>query len=199
MKNANKLQTIVLILMILCIAAIAIYVIITFMPKKVDNKEQEKIKYNYILYERDSELYKDTFSKLKTVLGVEPINYDDYATYAAELFVIDFYTLNNKNSKNDIGGTQYLYNDVKSNFILKAKDTIYKYVGTKENRLIELPVVNKIELVKVEKIEYKIKDISYEAYKVSLKWEYEKDLKYDKEGSITLIKEDNKLYVVEKS
>ncbi len=199
MKNANKLQTIVLILMILCIAAIAIYVIITFMPKKVNNKEQEKIKYNYILYERDSTLYKDTFSKLKTVLGVEPINYDDYATYAAELFVIDFYTLNNKNSKNDIGGTQYLYNDVKSNFILKAKDTIYKYVGTKENRLIELPVVNKIELVKVEKIEYKIKDISYEAYKVSLKWEYEKDLKYDKEGSITLIKEDNKLYVVEKS
>lgn len=199
MQNANKLQTIVLILMILCIAAIAIYVIITFMPKKVNNKEQEKIKYNYILYERDSTLYKDTFSKLKNVLSVEPINYDDYATYAAELFVIDFYTLNNKNSKNDIGGTQYLYNDVKSNFILKAKDTIYKYVGTKENRLIELPVVNKIELVKVEKIEYKIKDISYEAYKVSLKWEYEKDLKYDKEGSITLIKEDNKLYVVEKS
>lgn len=199
MKSANKLQNIVLILMILCIATIATYVIITFMPKKVDNKEQEKIKYNYILYERDSTLYKDTFSKLKNVLSVEPINYDDYATYAAELFVIDFYTLNNKNSKNDIGGTQYLYNDVKSNFILKAKDTIYKYVGTKENRLIELPVVNKIELVKVEKIEYKIKDISYEAYKVSLKWEYEKDLKYDKEGSITLIKEDNKLYVVEKS
>lgn len=169
------------------------------MPKKTENKEQEKIKYNYILYERDSSLYKETFSKLKETLNVEPINYDDYATYVAELFIIDFYTLNNKSSKNDIGGIQYLYNDAKSNFILKAKDTIYKYVGTKENRLIELPIVNKIELLKIEKIEYKIKDINYEAYKVSLKWEYEKDLKYDKEGSITLIKEDNKLYVVEKS
>ena len=37
---------------------------------------------------------------------------------------------------------------------------------------------------------------TYEAYKVSLNWEYEKDNKYDKKGIVTLIKKDNKLYVV---
>ena len=44
--------------------------------------------------------------------------------------------------------------------------------------------------------EYKFNDETYEAYKVTLNWEYEKDNKYDKKGIVTLIKKDNKLFVV---
>jgi hypothetical protein len=39
-------------------------------------------------------------------------------------FVADFYNINNKNNKNDVGGLQFIKEEMKENFILNATDTI---------------------------------------------------------------------------
>jgi hypothetical protein len=72
---------------------------------------------------------------------------------------------------------------------------MYKYIGLDNS---EFPEVKSIELVSIEESEYSIKDTKYEAYNVNLKWEYKKDLGYDKEGKIVVIKDGEELYIVEK-
>ena len=65
------------------------------------------------------------------------------------------------------------------------------------DRKQELPVVSEIESEKVEEIKFKLNDENVDAYKVTLEWEYEKDLGYDEEKEIILVKEDSKLSIVE--
>ena len=40
-----------------------------------------------------------------------------YAEAISKLFVIDFFTLDNKSSKNDVGGVQFVYTSYKADFI----------------------------------------------------------------------------------
>ena len=136
---------------------------------------------------------------LGKVLDKEPIDYEEYAKYLSELFIIDFYTLDNKNDKNDIGGIQFIYDDLKDNFILNASDTVYKYIKnitSSKNR--QLPVVSKINVSDISENTYKIENTEYSSYIVTLDWSYEKDYGYETSTKITLIKKDNKLFIVEK-
>ena len=61
-----------------------------------------------------------------------------------------------------------------------------------------MPVVSSVEVTSISDANYLYNDIDYDAYEVNMAWDYESDLGYEKEGIITLIKEDNKLYIVEK-
>ena len=45
---------------------------------------------------------------------------------------------------------------------------------------------------------YKIENTEYSSYIVTLDWSYEKDYGYETSTKITLIKKDNKLFIVEK-
>jgi len=194
MKNIDKIKKFLRILMLLLIIAIIAYVIMIVLPKRnAVNEESDKIKYDYVLYKRDNKLYKDIFNKLKDELDDE-IDYDKYAEYISELFVIDLYTLNNKSSKDDIGGLQFIYDSFKENFVLNISNTLYKYIAIQN----ELPEVNSIELISLDKVDYTINNKSYSGYEVSLKWGYVKDYGYDDKGIIILIKDGEKLYVVEK-
>lgn len=201
MKNLDKIKKIIGIVIILLIVVIGIYAVFIVLPnkdKKVETKEVDKIKYGdmqYIQYNRDTRLYKEVFVDLKDILNKDSIDYEKYAEYISKLFIIDLYSLSNKNSKQDIGGVQYLKEELKENFILNASNTMYKYISLDSS---ELPEVKSIELVSIDKTEYSIKDTKYEAYNVSLKWEYKKDLGYDKEGKIVVIKDGEELYIVEK-
>ena len=198
MKKINKIKTIIGISIILLILVIGVYGVLIILPSKnTDNevKELEKIKFGYIEYSRDTKVYKDVFSNLKAELDKDTIDYKKYAEYISKLFIIDLYTLNNKNSKEDIGGLQYLKEELKENFILNASNTMYKYIGDGSN---DLPVVSNIELISINEVKYTIKNNEYDAYEINLKWEYKKDLGYDKEGKIIVIKEEEQLYIVEK-
>ena len=196
MKKIDKMKKILRIIILIFIVIIAIYSFIFVLPKRNNHnfKEEDKVM-DYVLYDRDTDIYKDIFSKLKEELSKESIDYEKYAEYISELFIIDLYTLENKNNKNDVGGKMYVYDSIKDNFILNASDTLYKYIGLSK----ELPKVSSIELLNITKKEYNIGDKTYDSYVVSLKWDYEKDLGYDKEGSVIVIRDDKKLYVVEKN
>ena len=200
MKRINKVQKAIGFMMLLLVISMVVYVVLILLPnKKTNMSPDDTIKFGYTSYKRDTKLYKDTFDSLGKVLDKEPIDYEEYAKYLSELFIIDFYTLDNKNDKNDIGGIQFIYDDLKDNFILNASDTVYKYIKnitSSKNR--QLPVVSKINVSDISENTYKIENTEYSSYIVTLDWSYEKDYGYETSTKITLIKKDNKLFIVEK-
>lgn len=200
MKKLNKVQKVIGFMMLLLVISMVVYVVLILLPnKKTNMSPDDTIKFGYTSYKRDTKLYKDTFDSLGKVLDKEPIDYEEYAKYLSELFIIDFYTLDNKNDKNDIGGIQFIYDDLKDNFMLNASDTVYKYIKnitSSKNR--QLPVVSKINVSDISENTYKIENTEYSSYIVTLDWSYEKDYGYETSTKITLIKKDNKLFIVEK-
>ena len=197
MKKKIKL---LLVIIILILIGVFVYKNINSKSTKKNVKVIDSItNFSYTLDERDTTLMKDTYNELKDVLNKSDINYEEYAKIIAKLFIIDLYTLDNKINKYDVGSLEYVYPDSKDNFKLKVEDTLYKSIvdNTFSKRNNTLPIVNSIVITDVTNSKYTLQEKDIDTYIVSLKWDYEKDLGYDKEGYVTLIKEDNKVYVVE--
>lgn len=199
MKKSRKIIISLIVIILIAIIGLIVY-------KTVFNNSQEEVKiiksikdYDYNLKENETELYKTEFNELDRILSKKNVDYEEYAKSIAKLFIIDFYTLNNKLSKNDIGGTEFIKEDMRDNFIEEARSTFYKYVEVIDGRTQELPEVSNITDVSVEKAEFKYSDktIDENAYKVSISWDYVEDLGYEKEASMIIVKQDKKLYIVE--
>ena len=199
MKKSRKIIISLIVIILIAIIGLIVY-------KTVFNNSQEEVKiiksikdYDYNLKENETELYKTEFNELDKILSKKNVDYEEYAKSIAKLFIIDFYTLNNKLSKNDIGGTEFIKEDMRDNFIEEARSTFYKYVEVIDGRTQELPEVSNITDVSVEKAEFKYSDntIDENAYKVSISWDYVEDLGYEKEASMIIVKQDKKLYIVE--
>lgn len=170
--------------------------------KAVETKTLETISgYDYKLEDRDTTLYKEEFNTLKTNLTSDNIDYTEYAKSIAKLYIIDLYTLNNKLNKYDIGSKEFIYQDALDNYILKAGDTLYKYVedNTYNQRKQELPIVKSINVTNVLEGTYNIKDQVFSSYEVTLTWEYTKDNDYDKSAKVIIIRNETKLSVVEEN
>ncbi len=164
--------------------------------KELDNLEL----YGYTLDDLDTPLYKTYFDELKDILNKDELDWEQYATGLTKIFVADFYTLSNKITSSDIGGVEFIHIDMVDNFIMHAGDTMYNHVKNNVygDRVQELPTVSDVTIGEIISENYTYNDNSYEAYKVSVTWEYEKDLGYDKTGTFYLIKDNNKLNVVQK-
>ncbi len=194
-NGINKIKKIIRIIMLVVIALIAIYAIFVAIPSKKNKDEGiENINNKYILYKRDSSLYKENFEKLRTILETSPVDNKKYAEIIVKLFVIDFYTLNNKNDNTDIGGLQYVHSNLKDNLVLNASSTMYKYIKTTK----ELPKVKSITSVDSRETTYKINDKDYSAYAITINWEYDKDLGYEKQGTFIVVNDNGNLSIVEK-
>ena len=102
-------------------------------------------------------------------------------------------------NKYDIACLEYVYPDSLNNFKLNVEDTLYKLLedNTYGKRKQNLPIVNKVEVTNIEKSSYTINEENVDSYNVNLNWEYVTDLGYDKNATLTLVKKENKLYVVE--
>lgn len=221
MKKIKKMLIMLIILVIFLIIGVLVYKFFF----KTDKNEVKVIKtiskYGYTLDENETAIYKEEFEKLDKILSSNDVNYEDYAKEISKLFIIDFYTLSNKLSKNDIGGIQFIKEDMKDNFIDQARSTFYKYVEVKsDKRTQKLPEVVSINDVKLENTTFVIKDTTtttkttkergykkyvtttsrgttVDAYKVTISWDYKEDLGYETEAKMILIKDNNKLYIVE--
>lgn len=194
-NGINKIKKIIRIIMLVVIALIAIYAIFVAIPSKKNKDEGiENINNKYILYKRDSSLYKENFEKLRTILETSPVDNKEYAETIVKLFVIDFYTLDNKNDNTDIGGLQYVHSNLKDNLVLNASSTMYKYIKTTK----ELPKVKRITSVDTRETTYKINDKDYSAYAITINWEYDKDLGYEKQGTFIVVNDNGNLSIVEK-
>lgn len=152
-------------------------------------------KFDYTLDKDNTNLMKENFKELKDILAKDDINYEDYAKTLTKLFIIDLYTIDNKKSMYDVGSLEYVYD--KENFKTRCQNTLYKGLKDKSTRKNnEYPVVESINIDSFENGEFTYNDNKYESYDVTLSWDYKKDLGYDKSGKVTIIKIDDKLYVV---
>lgn len=157
--------------------------------------------YNYKLTENSTEYYKSLFNELKELLSDE-YEEEEYASLLTKIFLADFFDLNSKTSKNDVGGTSYVYEPYQTSFIKSASDIngIYYYVKSNiyKDRIQELPIVSSVTIDEIEKILYDYNDSTdSNAYKVSATINYEKDLGYQTELTVIIIHNNNKLEVAE--
>ena len=195
------------IILIVLIALIGVFVYL-FVKNKNSNESREVIEvvsldtiegYNYHLNDRDSEVYKKYFYELKTILSdSENIDFEAYARVLSSMYVIDLYSIYNKLNKYDVTVSDFINPENIDNFRLKVSDTLYKYLedDTNGKRNQELPKVKEVNVEEVSNKSFKIDEIEYSGYVVKLSWSYEKDLGYDTEATLDLIKRDNKIYVL---
>ena len=154
-----------------------------------------------MLYEDDLKIYEDEFKKLKTNLESNEIDYLEYAYSISKMFIIDLYSLDNKLNKYDVGGLEFIYPDARDNYRLNVENTLYKYLkdNSDGDRKQELPLVKNVEVLEDDIVEFTIGEDKYDAYKINLTIEYEKDLKYDDSAELIIVKQDKYLYIVEKN
>lgn len=155
-------------------------------PEIVDKLDD----YGYSLEKDATKLDKEMFAELKKTLNVEEVDEEKYASLVAKMLVADFYNLDNKVSKNDIGGVQFIKEDYRNNFIFEASETVYKYIelNVYNDRTQELPVVSSVDIKSINTTTYKYKDITdSKAYKAVVTVSYEKDLGYPKEVTVVMI------------
>ena len=201
MKKKYKLLIIIILLIAL---SLAIYYIFFNKKKEIDYQEpvievtNQIDDYGYTLDDRDTELFKEKFEKLKALLNEDDYDKEEYIKLVSELFIIDFYTIDNKISKYDVGGLEYVYSGAVESLKGMAINTIYKTVENNldKTRKQELPEVSDIEVNDISKYEYILPDedendyIDAEkvnGYRVKLSWDYVKDYGYDTSGTLVLI------------
>ncbi len=207
MKSKNKKKKIIIIIVILLVIAIVGGVFFyRYMKNKNTNIETKTVEvldtikdYDYHLEDRDTELYKETFLQLKDLLEkTETIDYQKYAEYVAILFLVDLYTIDNKINKYDVGSLDFIYSEEKEKFQNKVMDSMYKMVidNSSNTRSQELPIVKKVNITKTENTKYQKGENTLEGYLIKATIDYEKNLGYDEEATLTIVREENKLYVV---
>lgn len=167
---------------------------------KTNNKKQiDSIEfYGYTLSKSDTDLYKSTFKELSKVLNEKPVDMNSYAKLISELFIIDLYSLGSKLTSTDIGGIEFLHKDLRENFKENMGSTLYKFVESNIDgkRKQELPMVKEVNVTDVFETKYTYNKNEYPAYLVTVNWTYEKDLGYQTSAKLTIINDNDILYIV---
>lgn len=156
--------------------------------------------YNYYLESNSTRIYKKYYKELENELKDNKVDEEKYAQLVAELFSMDYYTLNNKVTNKNIGGVQFIHSNLKDKFISDSSNTVYKYIKNNlyKNRHQQLPEVNSVEVKDLKQIKYNKKDYKDDsAYEVTVSIGYVKNYDYPTSLTITLIHENNKLVIVE--
>ncbi len=154
----------------------------------------------YELREDANSYYKNVFNELKEVLSKSKLNEEEYAKIISKLFISDVLTLENKISHTDVGGVQFIYEPFRNDFILIASESLYNHIENNlyGNRKQELPNVSNVEIISLEKQSFEYLDkVDDNAYLITAKIEYIKNMDYPDEVSIILIHNNNKLEVAE--
>ncbi len=202
LKKRTRRTLILLLIIILAVAGYFIYdKYFTTEVKQVVTIDNIPA-YGYKLKDNKPEKYKKMFRELKDILGEKPVDKEKYAKKITEMFIFDFYSLEDKTLKTDVGGVDFIHPDILSNYLKNAENTYYKNVESNlyGKRKQDLPTVNKITINKVEQAEYKYNnEVDSEAYKVNVKWTYNSSDydDYQDEADLVIVHKDKKLYIVE--
>lgn len=207
-RRVSKKKISIFIIMLLLIIGGAVAAVLFLnndkKEKAIKIENVDKIEgYDYTLSSNATKYYKSLFKELKDVLEADEVDEAKYADLVTKLFVADFYNLDNKINKNDIGGTQFVYKFFRKDFEKLAADSIYKSV---ENNLYgdrkqELPIVANVSTEKSQDKAFTYKDktnkeqTDEKAYNINFEITYDKDLGYQNSGTLILIHNDKKLEV----
>lgn len=202
-KRANrKIKIIISITVIIVLIILGYLYLKPSKPKKVRKaaKIEEKIEsHGYELAENETDYYKELFKNLKIVLNEETLNEEKYASLVGQLFLADFFNLDNKISKNDVGGLQFVYSDFREDVEKYAKEGIYHYVESNlyGDRKQKLPIVTEVTVLNVEQMEIVYLDTSDKnGCRVDLKISYAEDMGYQTSATLYLVHHEDKLEIV---
>ena len=205
LKKGVKKKIIIAVVILL---VVILGIVLLNLPKKTQEKEEvvkvvnEVEKYGYELKETKSKRYKKMFEELKEILQEETIDEEKYVSKITEMFIYDFYTLDDKSAKTDVGGVDFVYKEAVSNFLVNAQDTYYKYVESDlyNNRNQQLPIVDQVTIDAVTQQPYAYKTMNDDnAYVVKTTWTYTKDefASYQNQAQLVFIHDGVKLSLVE--
>ena len=203
MRLKKKVKVILIIAIILISTGLGFLAYESVKPKAVKTAtvENEIEEYGYTLKSTRNDRYKEAFQELKDILSKKDVDEKAYVEQISKMFIMDFYTLNDKLANTDVGGIDFIHTDAKTNFLEKAEDTVYKYVENDiyGNRDQQLPEVTEVTVEKVENIEYTIgTDFTDDsAYQVEVSLKYKEDMDYPTKATLIFVHEDNKLSLVE--
>lgn len=207
-KKKIKKKVIIIILFIIVLLVVGII----FLSKKTisskENVKEAKVvskisNYGYTLKDNKSKEYKKLFKELKEILSEEEVDEEKYVKQITKMFIVDFYSLNDRAAKTDVGGVDFVHEGVLDNFILNAEDTFYKYVESNiyKDRKQKLPIVDKITIDSVKNEEYSYLDqIDDNAFIVTANWTYKDEeiaKGYQNSGVFTFVHNESKLCLVE--
>ena len=104
--------------------------------------------FGYTLEDRDTDLFVEKFNELKELLNQEEYDVKEYISLISQLFVIDLFTIDNKMSRYDVGGLEYVYSGAVSSFQTVAENSIYKTVENNldDSRTQQLPEVASVTI-----------------------------------------------------
>lgn len=206
MKLKKKIKVLLVIILI------ALFVLLGFLIYKnltggTEVKEAKVIgsikEYGYELKDNKNATYKKMFHELEDILTAKEVNEEEYAKKLAEMFIYDFYSLEDKSAKTDIGGVQFVHPTALENFTENAESTYYKYVESNVygNRKQALPMVDNINIESVQQGLYVVgdKDKDEEAYELKVTWDYTSATysDYQKQATLDFVHDGKKLLLVE--
>ena len=201
-KPKRILITIIVIATVVAIGFVG-YNIFFGQPEVKEAKVLKTIdKYGYTLKDNKTKRYQDMFGELDKILSKDPVDEEAYVKKITEMIIYDFYSLEDKTAKTDVGGTDFIYSESLSNFLENAEDTYYKYVESDiyNQRKQKLPAVDKITIESEEQTEFAYRETSDDsAYDVQVSWTYtDSDFdNYQSEATLTFIHEGIKLALAE--
>ena len=198
-KSDRKIIILFIIVGVLLLGFLGYRVNKDFLSKTNSKKQIDSIDfYGYTLSKSDTDLYKSIFKELSKVLNEKPVDMNSYAKLISELFIIDLYSLDNKLTSTDIGGIEFLHKDLRENFKENMGSTLYKFVESNIDgkRKQELPMVKEVNVTDVFETKYTYNKNEYPAYLVTVNWTYEKDLGYQTSAKLTIINDNDILYIV---
>ena len=203
MKLKKKVKVILILAIILIVTGVGFLAYESIKPKDVKTAtvENEIPEYGYTLKSTRNDRYKKMFQELKDILSEDEVDEKAYLEQISKMFIMDFYTLNDKLANTDVGGIDFIHTNAKTNFLEKSEDTVYKYVENDiyGNRDQELPEVTEVTVENIESIEYTIgTDFTDDnAYKIEVSIKYKEDMDYPTKATLIFVHEDNKLSLVE--
>lgn len=205
-RKINVKRVAILIILLLLIIASIVLAVNKLTKKETKTKEIQEVAsidaYGYTLKDNATAYYKKLFKELEKTLNADKVDEEKYSELVAQMFIADFFNLDNKISKNDVGGKQFVYADYQSDFEKFAMDSMYKSVESDvyNDRNQELPIVSNVEVTKVGNQNYTYGENSDDnAYVYNFKIEYKDDLGYQTEGSLILIHNGQKIEVASMS
>lgn len=158
--------------------------------------------HGYSLTENHTKYFKKLYYELKDLFDKNDYEEEEYAKLIAKMFVADFYDLNSKLNKSDVGGVQFIYSSYREDFKNYASDSTGIYYYIKNNiygdRTQKLPIVKEVEIVSIENTIFTFNNIvDNNAYKIDLTVAYEENMGYPTTVQVILLHVGEKLEIVE--
>ena len=210
-KQNVKIKKVNVLIVILVIILVALLITIGVLAKNILKKDKKTAEpevvdkigsYGYYLTDRSTSYFKELYEELKALVRKDNFDEKEYASLIAKMFVADFYDLDSKASKSDVGGVQFVYDKFQDTFVKFASDSngIYYYVKSDlyGDRKQTLPKVKSVEVTSVKNTKFTNKKyVDEKAYEVKTKVTYATDLGYPKSVKVVLVHNGKKLEVVE--